>query len=206
MCRNIYNAVKYYNIHTGNKHNININDVYYNVFDIHKQHTQYYNEFRDIKRNDEMANIIIRFEQMMSDNYLKERDDQLMQIDNEVIDRNDWIGQTNKRFTMRRLCYGLDSFLYHQEFNNGNILCKTLMIARRSNKCTAFLNHYYGRVYKIENVFENTQLNTLWRIMFGIPLTDQNHNITCTGCNMLLDHTRAYIHVFECRFGRAHHY
>ncbi len=80
------------------------------------------------------------------------------------------------------------------------------MIARRSNKCTAFLNHYYGRVYKMENVFENTQLNTLWRIMFGIPLTDQNHNIQCTGCNMLLDHTTAYIHVFDCRFGRAHHY
>ncbi len=80
------------------------------------------------------------------------------------------------------------------------------MNARRSDKCMSFINHYRGYDYGNITYLDNQQWNLIVRIMYGLQIKNEEEFMDCIKCNKELSTKNILVHVFECRYGLAHHY
>ena len=104
---------------------------------------------------------------------------------------------------MKSLTYGIESKIYHQEFENATVDEKIRMNARRSDKCMAFLNNYFAEYHDNDLNLTNKEFDNIIRLLYGQKLinnSDNNNAKRCKRCNIIFDDLA--IHSLKCKKGK----
>ncbi len=161
---------------------------------------------------------IKQFEKILIDNKLKSEyeiiyDDEENKDDMEVEYNNDiefirekFLNKINYKFKMKNMVYAIEKRIYHEQFNKADENTKILMNSRRSDKCMSFINHYRGFDYNNDVFLDNQQWNLTVRVMYGLQIKNDKLYMHCMRCNKKLLSKNILVHIFECRYGLAHHY
>lgn len=132
-----------------------------------------------------------------------------MDIDSELNEneRDKWLNSLEgKRFSMKKLSYGMDCKIFHECYDNCSNIDKALMMARRSKGTLSFINHYYGNDFAQKIFIGDKKLNITWRLLYGMNITDNSKKVKFNCCNGIFSGKNIFLHIFECRFGLSHSY
>ena len=199
---NINRAIEFYNDNTTDKFKTNAEEIFHDL-DIINRISMSMDEDEIIECN------INSIEKLLIENNLIEKQTPFKREKREENKFEDQMLSTvNSKLRMKSLIYGLESKIYHDVFNQATVEQKIRMNSRRSDKCMAFLNNYFGDDPGDELFMNNKEFDNIIRILYGLKIinvnnaNDADHPVRCKRCGEIVD---AFgVHPFQCKKGLNH--